>query len=375
MKKILSLGLFILSLVAFMQPVYADSVIKDLPLPLVCDRTKGIYSEMTTLVIVPLDAMVAKDPGQSDQDLVRGIFYDFAYARGNKGSPLNAVSVNGTIYALNCNFADYSANVVTGLSQSQGVFTLGVIGTLPVKDVQSLIDTYKFKSFMQSSFAVITDNKNTTIGFANLKTCAVCQGLVPAKGGVADRAYAITVSDVSVSKSVRQREQVAFSMKIKNTGIFPLYSTGIAPLRLVSLSKGISPVYNSSWVSLSEIARIETTLLPDGETTLAVTLSAPLLPGTYKDTFAIKVGNKMIDKKIPVTFTVEKDNLTLGKIISKDGSPFANFHSTPNLKGPVIGRLDVGTYVIIQKYQDAWVKIETKEGKVGWVYKPFIRAI
>ncbi len=377
MKRLPLFALFSFGLLAFslflQAPVYAESSLKALPLPLTCDRTKGLYKEMTTLVIIPLDKMVAKDPGESDQDLARGIFYDFAYARGNKGSALNALAINGEVYSLSCDYADYLVNIDSGMTQ--GIFTLGVIGTVPTKEIQSIIDSYKFKTILQASLATAENNKTTTIALANVKNCTICQGLKFAKGGIADRDYAITVSDVSVSKSVRQREQVAFSLKIKNTGRFPLYGIGSAPLRLVSLSKGISPVYNSSWVSLSEVARIDTTLLPDAETTISVTLSAPLLPGKYKDTLAIKVGSRIIGKSIPISFTVEKDNLILGRIVSKDGSPFANFHSTPNLKGPVIGRLDVGTYVIIRQYQDAWVKVETKEGKVGWVYKPFLRAI
>ncbi len=358
---------------SFSSEVYAAP--KSANLPMTCDRSKGVYKEMSTLVVIPLDSMFTRMPGQSPEDAAKAIFYDLVYARGNKASPFNAVSIDGDIYHLSCEFIDYTANIETGLKQ--GTFILGVSGQVKTAEIQSLIDTYKFTSFLQASMAKNTaENATATLALANVKECvAPCKGLNVAKDGPTSRSYKLAVSDVEFSKSVRQREQAALSLKVKNESEFPIYNVGTNRVKLQTTSSGTSDLYYSTWLAPNIVAMNTEVLLPGAEMTFSTTLGAPLLPGKYFENFQVQVGNFKLEKPITVEFTVEKDNLKLGQIKSKDGAAFANLREGPSLTANILGRLDVGVYVVIKEYQDAWVKVETKEGKTGWVYKPSIKEL
>lgn len=343
-------------------------------LPLTCERSKGNYKPMTTLVIVPLSDSMVVQAGATAEEVAKSLFFDLAYVRGNNVAPLNAISHNGEIAYLSCNYPDYLVNIVT--ANDTGYFFLGVYGALPVKEVQTIIDKLGITSLQQGELVKIADEKNTTIALGNSMKCGdICMGLVESKEGIAKRDDKITVEEPMYSKSIRQKELVSFIVKVKNSGEFPMYPTGNEALALVPNSRKISSLYHSSWVAPTLIARIPGLLLPGEESAISVTLGAPLLPGKYNETLLLKIGNTQVGKSMVLTFTVENDNYKLAKIVSKDGASFANLRSTPNLKGQIINRLDINTIVIIKGYQDAWVKIETKEGRVGWVYKPVVREL
>jgi hypothetical protein len=355
-------------------PVYAQSQQDNSVLPFVCDAKKGVYKEMQTMVLIPLDQVLERENGELPVDLVKKMFYEFAYIRGNNTSPLNAVMIDGTIYNLSCDFVDYTTNVVSG--GDSGKYIIGVYGKPDVQQLQKVINTYKMSTLMQAALIMTEDNKTTSIALANEEKCtSLCAGLLPNNEGVARRDYRLTVTEPSYAKSIRQKEQLSFSFIIKNDGEFPVYSSGSAVLTLQTTKRDISPLYHASWLSPSVVSKITETLMPGGETTIAVTLAGPLLPGKYAETLQLKVGSIPYGKPFSVSFTVENDNLKLGRITTRDDTPYANFRATPSLQGTIVGKLDVGTYVIIKGYQDAWVKIETKEGRTGWVYKPFIREL
>jgi len=374
MKRILGIGFVVVVVAlfsfAFSRQVLATSTSEYLPIS--CDRTKGNYRPMTTLVLIPLGDRLAVRAGDSAQSVAKSLFYDFAYVRGNNVAPIHAISHNGEIAYISCDFPDYTANIVS--ATDTGYFLLGVFGALPVDKVQALIDSYKISKLLQGELVTTADEKNTTIALANTKSCGeLCMGLKPNKEGLAQRDYKIKVLETTYSKSVRQKELVSFSVKIKNEGAFPLYADGTSSLYLAPTSKGLSSLYHSSWQAPSIIARIPGLILPGEESAISVTLGAPLLPGKYTETLRLKMTNVLMGDPLPISFTVENDNYKLARIVSKDGSAYANLRNAPSLGSTVLSRIDVGTYVIVKGVQDAWVKIETKEGRVGWVYKPFIR--
>lgn len=341
-------------------------------LPISCDRTKGNYRPMTTLVIIPLEDRLAVAPGETVQDVAKSLFYDFAYVRGNNVAPMQAISHNGEIAYLSCDFPDYTPNVVS--ATDTGYFILGISGAVPVEKIQALIDRLKISRFQQGELVTTADEKNTTIALANVKACGdLCMGLKPNRDGLGKRDYQLKVVETNVSKSVRQKELVSFSVKIKNNGEFPIYPDGPHSLYLSSTTKSLSKLYHSSWQSLSILARISGMILPGEESAISVTLGAPLVPGKYTENFQLRIGTTAVGDKIPVAFSVENDNYKLAKIISKDGSAYANLRDAPSMGSRVLSRIDVGTVVILKGAQDAWIKIETKEGRTGWVYKPFVR--
>ncbi len=343
-------------------------------LPISCDRAKGNYKPTTTLVLVPLNASLVVKAGATAEEIAKALFFEFAFVRGNNVSPINAIVHDGKISYIACNYPDYMTNIVS--ANDTGRFIVGISGAVPVKELQSLIDKLKISKLQQAELVSVTDEKNTTIALANEKNCTdLCMGLVANKEGISKREYKLSVEEPNYSKSIRQKELVSFSVKIKNESEFPLYAADAESLVLVSATKGISPMYHSSWLAPSLIARIPGQLLPGESTAISVTLGAPLLPGKYTESLLLKIGAAQIGKPLQLAFSVENDNYKLGRIVTKDGAPFANLRQTPSLKGVIINRLDIGTYVIIKDYQDAWVKIETKEGRVGWVYKPFLREL
>ena len=355
------------------QLVFAATSAPQSYLPLTCERSKGNYKAMSTLVVIPLDEKIVVKSGDTAEKVAKSLFFDFAYVRGNNVSPLNAISLNGNIAYLTCDYPDYLSNIVT--TTDAGQFILGVYGTVPTT-VQNIINTLKITTLLQGELVPTSDEKNTTIALANTKPCGeLCTGLTPSKEALSKRDYKLTFEEPNYSKSIRQKELVSFSIRIKNEGQFPVYSTGVSSLYLAPAGSGLSPLYHSSWVAPSIIARIPGTLLPGEETTLSVTIGAPLKPGKYSESLVLKMGGVPVGKTLSMAFTVEDDHYKLARIVSKDGASFANLRTTPSLKGPIAGRLDIGSYVIIRSYQDAWVGVETKDGRVGWVYKPFLREL
>lgn len=343
-------------------------------LPISCDRTKGNYRPMTTLVLIPLGDRLAVRVGENALAAAKSLFYDFAYVRGNNVAPIHAISHNGEIAYLSCDYPDYSANIVS--VTDTGYFMLGVFGALPVDKVQSIVDTLKLSKFQQAELITTADEKNTTIALANVKSCGdLCMGLKPNKEGIEKRDYKIKIVETISSKSVRQKELVSFSVKIKNDGVFPIYAEGANSLYLAPTTKKLSQLYHSSWQAPTLIARVPGLILPGEESAISATLGAPLLPGKYAESLQLKMGNAPIGELLSVSFTVENDNYKLAKIVSKDGSVYANLRDAPSLGARVLSRIDVGTYVILKGSQDAWMKIETKEGRAGWVYKPFVREL
>lgn len=342
--------------------------------PINCDRTKGNYRVMDTLVLVPLTDDLTLQTGKTAEELAKNLFYEFAYVRGNNVAPINALTHGGQFISLTCDYPDYLANVV--MAENAGYYILGVSGELPTALVQEVINSLKLTKIIQAELVSVTDEKNTTIALANEKNCtALCQGIKPSSQGTEKRSYAIELSEPVYSKSVRQKELVSFSVQVKNTSEFPIYPSGAGAVSLQTTARGISPLYHASWLSPGIIARLPGILLPGDETAMSVSLGSPLLPGKYSESFVIKMGSTQVGKHIPVSFSVENDNFKLGRVISRDGADFVNLRETPNLRGPIVNRLDIGTYVIIKGYQDAWVRIETKEGRTGWIYKPFLREL
>ncbi|MCC7304613.1 SH3 domain-containing protein [bacterium] len=374
MKSLVKISVLVL-LVFFtnvtMDPVFAETREPQSFLPIACERSKGNYRPMTTLVLVQVTDRLAIKTGATAEEIAKSLFFDFAYVRGNNVSPINAISHNGEIAYLSCDFPDYLTNVVS--ADDTGNYIMAISGAVPVKEVQEIINKLKLSKLQQAELVTVSDEKNTTIALANVKTCTqLCMGLSASKEAISQRAYEVSVGEPTYSKSVRQKELVSFSVKVKNDGEFPIYSTGKDSLYLAPHGPGLSRLYHSSWLAPSVIVRTPGLLLPGEETALAVTLGAPLLPGKYGESLVLKIGNTQIGKPIDITFTVENDHYKLGRIISRDGADFVNLRQTPSLSGSIINRLDIGIYVIIRGYQDAWVKIETKEGRTGWIYKPFI---
>lgn len=369
MKRIL-LGIVlvgILSQFVLMNRAYAASL-----LPYTCDPNKGLYKETTILTVVPLDSIISKPAGISNDTFAKGLIYEFAYQRGNGTSPLHALLIDGELFSLACPYIDYTTFVVSGVTQGQ--FIVGTIGAVSGDMLQQIIDTYKITQIKQADIVSLAETK-TPIALANEKNCVICSKLIVSAKGTESRDFKLEVSAPNYPKSIRQKEQVSLSIVLNNNGEFPFYGEGSKALQLVATNPSLSVLYHPSWLSPAIVSRISTTLLPGAQTTLAVTIGAPLQPGKYTETFQLKVGNTVVGKPFEVSFTVENDNYKLGKIVSKDDSPYANLRETPSLSGNILVKLDVGTVVIIKEEQDLWIKIETKEGKVGWVYRPFLRAL
>lgn len=355
-------------------PVLAEEVVTSTKLPVHCEWEKGNYKPTQTLVIVTLDPVLTTTSGINAEDLASGLFYETAYVRGNKTSPFNAVIVGREMAYATCNLADYTANVSTGVED--GVFVLGVYGDYSKAKLQQFITEKGFTAIKMADLNITDAEKNTTFALGTLKKCdASCSALVPVKASNDVRKYTLEIGSPNYSTSVKQREQLSFSVKIKNTSNYPIYESGINSLQVAPVSKGLSPLYHSSWVSTNIVATLPGILYPGKETLITATLGAPLMYGKYDESMQFKVDNRVVGNLFKISFTVEKDNLKLAKIVPKGGEPYANLRATPALNGQVTGRLGAGTYVIITGYQDAWVKIETKEGKIGWVYKPSIREL
>jgi hypothetical protein len=378
MRKILgvlTVTMAISALTTFGVPAVHAASVENVALPLSCEPSKGLYKETSIIVVVPLDSLLLNTVGSDAQEFARNLFYEFTYIRENNAAPLNAIVVNGKVYNISCDLKEYQVNVVGG--GTTGRYVIGVVGNTGVDEVQSIIDANKFSTVKQASLVMSDEQKNTTIALANEGPCIAefCKKLVPNKEGITKRAYKLIVGEPNYTKSIRQKEQLSFSLIVRNDGEYPVFSNGIAPLTLQTTKSGVSQLYHSSWVSPGIVSKLTDVLMPNSETTIAVTIAGPLVPGKYSESLQLKLGNTPVGEKIALSFTVESDNLKLGRITSKDTTPYANMRQTPSMNGPIMGKLDVGTYVIIRGYQDAWVKIETKEGRTGWVYKPFIREL
>jgi len=342
-------------------------------LPVECSPERAIYKPTETLILIYLDQDLYKLPGSDAEEIAKAIFYEFTYIRENKSSPFNAILVDGKLEYTSCNFIDSTVNIA---GVDEGAFILGTYGQVSMPKVQEIVDMYKIKNVMEATLVSSDNTKNTVVALANIKKCNEgCKKLTLVKEGLKAREYEIEVDNPNYATSVRQQEQLSFSIKVKNNSLYPLYAEGSNILVISPTKKGLSNLYHSSWPSTNRVATLSGPLLPGAETILTATLGSPLLPGKYSETLQFKVGNKKISKPFAVKFTVEKDNLKLAKIVPKGGAPFANIRQTPSLRGNLVGKVDAGEYVIVRGYKGAWVKIELKEGKVAWVYKPFVREL
>lgn len=340
-------------------------------LPMTCDASKVTYEPTQTLVVVPLDSVISS--GQSSSLTSRELYYEFAYMRKLGLSPFHAVIVNGDMYSQVCDFPDIMSSIKIGLPK--GAYVVGIVGDMP-SEMQEIINYYKITSLKEAELELIPSQKGVEVQVINIKDCtSLCRELQPSKEGYESRTYSVEVVDVAYDEIIQQKADLVVQIKVKNLSDFPIYGDGKVPVEVYIQSGKSSKFYNVSWITPTLIARNNEPLIPGQSGVVKFTLTAPLIAGDYKETVIVKVGGKQIGKSYPISWKVENNGLKLARVLSRNGAVFANVRVTPGYYTKIVAKVDVGSLVIVKEYKDEWVKIETKDGVVGWVFKPLLRPI
>ena len=320
------------------------------------------------LYLIPLKS-VYKTPiyPLAERKIADEILYESVYIRQFNG-PLVNVVITDDLYFLTCKDFDIVLPSLLINKKTPGMLVL--YSKWNDQLVQKLVDAYHFQSIVLVKLQ-IEGGKIYLNGQVECKN--LCKNINLPKNWLEARGYDFEFTDVAYPAQIKQLEELQVLVKIKNISKLPYPPYKYVPLQLIKLQG--NNIYDASWKSPTVVGNIngDSYWEPDTVVEYKFTLGKFLLPGKYKAVFGLRLGSFPVKKehKFVVNFEVKDKGLKLGEIRPRQGD-IANVRKEPGLRAKVLFRLERGDIVIWHKQEGAWVYIETKEGKKGWVYRPFV---
>ena len=347
--------LVIVSVFIHIHPIFAKTY---------CQRTAPYQN----LYLVPLDAIYKPSLYPiPDKKVADEILYESVYIRQLK-APLFNVLIGEQNYFLTCK--DFDVVLPSLITTQKPPGMLAVYVDWNSKNIQELVDSYHFQKIFLAKIQIEDNNIFLT---SQVECKNLCKDIKLPKNWLEARGYRFEFVDIAYPSKVKQREEVNIVVKVKNASSLPYPPYRYVPLRLVKLQG--NNIYNASWQSPSVVGNIngDSYWEPNTVVEYKFSLGKFLLPGKYKAVFGLKLADFPVsDKnKFAISFTVQDSGIDLGEIRPRQGD-IANVREKPSLRAKILFRLKRGDIVIWHKQDGAWVYIETKDGKKGWVYRPFV---
>jgi hypothetical protein len=344
------------------QPLTGSFIDVEKLVPSSCDFTKNDYKPYEELVVIDVNSV--NTSSLETKQIVKNIYYESVFVRNVKKPLFNAVFMDGKLYFLSCNQVD----VVSGTKGEDGVgiFVVGTADNLPAT-FQSVLNSWNIQKISQAEIG----RKDDAFRLQNKQTCTeLCSALKPAEKSLRNREYKIEVSDIQFKDKIEQKSTSDAKFTITNKSEYPIYGD-VLPLYVVNRSG--NTMYDSSWLTRDIMQKTSGILFPGQSEEVTVKLNPSMLAGKYEQTIGFIAGSQTIDLQKKVTIEVLDGNIKLARVRPRDNVPYANVRESGSLGARELFKVDPDEVVEVKKDEGAWLLIETKSGKSGWIYRPNLR--
>jgi|GEM_PF-1865580 len=328
-----------------------------------CDENSGIVAPYRDIIFSKLNLVDNSVLNSNFDEVNKEILYENVFIRKMGLSPYNAINYNGKLYFQTCNTPDF--NVAVSSQLTTGKFIVGYLGSVS-REMQPIIDDLYIQNF-RSAEVKISNNKYK---LDNLQICSECTNLfTKSNRNLSSKMYKITFEKIDFEPVINQGEELKVKVTLKNDDTQTVPSLEYFPIYLKISSA--QTVYHSSWISPDRIVAINSENIPvGGSKEIEFILSPSLVPKKYK----IDLSTTNSTNSAKLEFEVKSKGLKLGRIESSKYD-LANVRKVKSFDAEAEFRLAIGDIVIIRKDEGAWLEIETRDGRKGWVYVKFIKKL
>lgn len=330
--------------------------------PASCDFTKNDYKPYEELIVVDINNV--NTSSLETKKIIQNIYYESVFIRNVKKPLFNAVFIDEKLYFLTCNQLD----VVSGTKGEEGVgiFVVGTTENLPGQ-FQEVLDKWNIQKISQAEIGW----KDDAFRLQNKNVCTeICSTLKPAGKSWKNRDYKIEVSDIQFKDKIEQKSTSEAKFTVTNKSDYPIYGD---VLPLYAVNKSGNTMYDSTWLTKEVMQKTSGILFPGKSEELTIKLNPSMLAGKYEQIIGFAVGTQTIDLQKKVTIEVLDGNIKLARVRPRDNVPYANVRESGSLGARELFKVDPDEVVEIKKDEGAWLLIETKSGKTGWIYRPNLR--
>jgi hypothetical protein len=189
-----------------------------------------------------------------------------------------------------------------------------------------------------------------------------------------------SIESVSVPEEIGAGETFSVKVVAENIGNVPWYNTG-AHATFIGTSEERdrnSDLYIADvWSSFARVvAPTEELVLPGEQGTFEFTARAPVIPGTYSESFElIRLGNGWLSNtQFKLDLNVVKGNLDVVEILDTE-TGFLNVRACAGLSCEEVGTVEPGYKTVVTEKSGSWYKIIYDGANEGWVYSKYVKEL
>lgn len=339
------------------------------------------YQQPKRIALVPIQL-----PEQiwkySDEEIIKSLYYYFSTRSAFGDIPFHyVVTLSGTIYDTG-KFGAYSNLKVNEEEHPLSILILSKnseISLATVEEVSSLtlelanqyeinpneIFEYDTKFMFNDSNGVESITLQKRVAENTLESI---RSFVSENYSPIEVAYDFDLVEISVPKeNIAAGESVAVSITLKNASDRDVFGNSGAGLQLRTSREQSQLYHGDSWTTLRDISILDDNqrFESDSEQTFTFSITAPLAIGSYSEEFDLLYNNVVQVEGITILVNLKNPEGTIIEI-QETGTGFLNVReSTPF--GDVVAQVTPGDKYLVLETVTGWYKIETIDGKVGWV--------
>jgi hypothetical protein len=360
-------------------------------------KTPVEYAQNTHVQVAPI--FLPTERTIKDEEWMRGLYFYSVERLGYADIPFDYIIVSdGTVYQTNKTGDSIKVNILNGSEKSIIVGYLASKGDSDFSDEAKVplrtlllnisnnngikaenisVNSLRFNIKLNTKTSTLESKELTGEWNTSLKSMKsfISQNYSPIK-----KKYHIQIVEVKApTDKVQPGDTVIVDMKLKNTGLNPIFADSDASL-LASKKDGKPSKFflNEVWASRSQVPILAEgdIIKPDEEKSFQIKFRVPLYFGTQKETFIIKdyLGNKIDGTDFEISMSVANISQTVVEILNTE-TGYLNVRSRDG-GGDTTGRVSPGErYIQLKSGDYGYVQIDLGNGKSGWVSRKYVKKV
>jgi len=359
---------------------------------------EGNYGQAKKIIVAPI--ILESDEIVSDTDWIKGIFY-YQTSKLTFGDMTYhyIVTRDGTVYKGNSKGVDQRFNVSPDMADA---IVIGYLAKSDDVDFKS-----SAKDNIKELLLDIANNQQISserIYIRDITYEVDTGGIVSPKitdiiAGRWNKSFEKIVMDVALeytpvakeykidfekivlpANAVNYGEVVLAKITIKNDSEHVLYQDSDFEPLISKTTGSFSKFYvNDVWLSLTQAPIMKDgDFIPPGESkTYELRIGVPLYLGKQTESFELinSLGEKYNDTAFDIELNVNRPEGEIVEITST-GAGYLNVRGRASGFGEVVSRVTPGQrYLVVERSDTGWVKIDLENGQMGWVARQYTKKI